>query len=114
MCLNSSIICKDGTGEGICAGTVRVFCGGTKFLAGWRRVAKQMFPKDESLEEDIPHPRKLHLGRLPQDKPWLIGDGCCAATFSRECLESVIKEAALRYSLKPKQIKVYEMISGST
>ena len=91
VCLNSSIICKDGTGESMCVGTVRAFFDGSKLLAGWRRLAKRMFPKDDSLEEEIPHPRKFHLGRLAQDKPWLIDDGC----------------PALRYGLIPEQIKTY-------
>ena len=67
VCQNSSIICKDGTGKGICAGTANAFVDGAELLAGWRRVAKRMFPKDHSLEEEFPHPRKLHLGRLAQD-----------------------------------------------
>ena len=92
-----------------CAGMVRASVDGAKLLADWRHVAKRMFPKDHSLEEEIPHPRKIHLGRLAQYKPWLIGGGCLAVALFRECFERVIKEAALCYDLTPEQIKVYKM-----
>ena len=92
VCLKPSIICKDGTGEGICTGMVRAFSNGAKLLAGWRRVAKRMFPGDDSLEEEITPPGKLYLGRLAQEKIWLNGDGCQAATLSRECFARMIKE----------------------
>ena len=107
VCLNSFIVCKNGTGEEICAGIVRAFNDGARFLAGWREVAKRMYPDDESLMEEIPSPDRLGLGRLAREKVWIMTDGCPAATKFRRLFKEAIAEAGRRMGLSAEQIVTY-------
>ena len=109
VCLSSFVICKDQTAEQVCAGTVRTFQDGAKLLEGWRRVASCMFPNDASLLEEIPMPSRLGLGRLAQDKVWVLTDGCPAATLFRKLFQQKIRAEAEQAGMTPEQISIYEM-----
>ena len=83
------------------------FNDGAKFLAGWRRVARRMFPDDESLMEEIPAPENLNLGRLARERVWILTDGCPAATKFRRLFAEAIADAGKRMGLTDEQIVTY-------
>ena len=85
----------------------RAFNDGAKFLAGWRIVARRMFPDDESLMEEIPQPEKLSLSRLAREKIWILTDGCPAATKFRRLFAEAIAEAGKRIGMTDEQIVSY-------
>ena len=87
ICLSAFIICNDGTAESTCAGITRTFQEAQGLLRGWRSVAERMFPDDTALLEEIPHPNRVGLERLVEERPWILTDGCPAATLFRDLFE---------------------------
>ena len=109
ICMSSFVICRNQTTEQVCAGTVRAFQDGAKFLKGWRRVAARMFPNDDSLLEEIPLPSRLGIDRLAREKAWILTDGCPGATLFRKLFRKHIQGVAERMGMTPDQIAIYEM-----
>ncbi len=107
IALSSGIQAEDETAVATTASIVVTFQDCSRILHGWRRVAKQMYPENTNILQQIPHSNELTLAKLGKGGT-VSTDNCNSARKFRRLLMEKIKKIALERGMSQEEIRLFE------